>query len=377
MASLEQTRETKTPMKASIVVKKSLISGLASLLVPVTRGAIVFRGAFDATVKQLRPVLLMATSTLAVGFASAQTIIVREDFNGSGEALDGSTAEVFDDAVTAAGGSSAWVSSDTFFDNGDVLVGSSLLSSAHLDLGSYLNDAKGTSTGIFELTATLGVVTGEGNIWLSMGFSALNSPATNSHFLNREGTGTIILRGGGELDMWGGAGNANGLDGPNGNAGDRTLTVTVDLSTHNGVDDFGSVTWTDAILGELNTIDYTEDVDFSSIFLSEANGTISKISNLSLAQASSPNESDFLITGINFLPDANTVALTWTSNTSDAYTVQVSTDMINWDSDIGDNITMEADDEDGNDGNLLTKTFDLSTALPEVSDRLFFRIRRD
>ncbi|YCM46895.1 sialate O-acetylesterase (plasmid) [Verrucomicrobiaceae bacterium 227] len=237
--------------------------------------------------KELRLAFAFTTTTLfTLGSATAQNTLVNEAFNGAGAALDGSTAEVFADAITTAGGSNAWVSSDTFFDNGGVAPGTSNNSSAYLKLGSYINNTKGTSAGLFELTMTIGSVTGDGNAWLSMGFSELNSPATNNHFLNNDATGTIILRisGGGELDMWGGPGGANAIDGPNNNAGDRTLTVALDLSTHNGVDDFGSVTWSDSLLGELASHAYTEDVDFSSIFLSEANGTITTLGNLTLTQ---------------------------------------------------------------------------------------------
>ena len=231
---------------------------------------------------------LSTTALLAAGSTDAQIIIVHEAFDGTGAALDSSTAETFDAAITAAGGSNSWVSSDNFFDDGDVAAGVINNSSAHLDLGTYINDTKGTSMGLFELTMTIGSVSGVGNNWLSIGFSELNSPGTNNHFLNRDATGTIILREGGELDMWGGPNGENAIDGPNGNAGARTVTVALDLSTHNGVDDFGSVTWSDSALDEIGSHDYIEDVDFSSIFLSEANGTVTTISNLTLTQVVLP-----------------------------------------------------------------------------------------
>lgn len=320
---------------------------------------------------------LSSTTLILVGSAAAQSVIVQEDFNGTGDPLDGSTAELFDNAVTTAGGSNIWVSSDTYSDDGSVNVGSGTNSSAHLSLGSYINDTKGTSTGIFDLTMTIGAVTGIGNIWLSVGFSELSAPATNNHFINLDATGTIILRGSGELDTWGGPGSNNAIDGPDGNAGARTVTVTLDLSTHDGVDDFGSVTWSDSLLGEINSHDYTEDVDFSSIFLSEANGTLSTISNLTLTQVADPNAPNFAITEINYAPEANTVTLTWTSSPDDSYIAQISNDLTQFDADIGDGITMAIDDEDETDGNHLTKTFDLSLFSLENAEKLFFRIMED
>ena len=212
--------------------------------------------------------VLGLTTLLSHSPSMAQRIIVNEAFSGDGGALDGSAAEAFEDAITTVGGSNIWVSSNTFSDDGGVAPGSTTNSSAHLNLGSYINNTKGRGAGIFELTMTIGNVTGVGNVWFSMGFSELSSPATNNHFLNLSATGTIILRGSGELDMWAGSGNANAIDGPNNNAGDRTLTVALDLSTHNGVDDFGSVTWSDSVLGELASHRYTEDVNFCLLYTS-------------------------------------------------------------------------------------------------------------
>ncbi len=226
------------------------------------------------------------TTFLAAGAATAQNkTIVSETFAGNGGALSGSTAEVFESAITTAGGSNSWVSSDTFSDDGGVAPGTSNNSAAHLSLGSYINNTKGTEAGIFELTMTIAPITGTGNNWLSIGFAEGNSPATNNHFLNLSGTGTIILRQSGELDMWAGAGNTNAIDGPNNNAGARTLTIALDLSTHDGVNDFGTVTWSDSALGTINSHSYTSDVGFNSILLSEANGTTTTLSSLTLTQA--------------------------------------------------------------------------------------------
>lgn len=330
---------------------------------------------------RLQPIKLkigLTTTVLAIGFTTAQQVIVDESFNGTGESLNASTTEIFNAAITAAGGSNIWVSSDSFSDNGEVALGSFTNSSAHLNLGTYINDSKGTPAGVFELTMTIGDVTGAGNIWLSMGFSALNSPGTDNHFLNRAATGTIILRGSGQFDMWAGTGNANMVNGPTGNTGDRTLTVALDLSTHDGIDDFGSVTWSDSLLGVINSHTYFEDVDFSSIFLSEANGTLSTLSNLTLTQVIPPsNPSEIIITEIDYSPAANLVTLTWTSDPNETYTVQVSSDLLSWDSDIGDGITMANDDDDNTDDNRLTDTFDLTSFALNNEAQLFFRIQRN
>ncbi|MGJ8656137.1 MAG: sialate O-acetylesterase [Akkermansiaceae bacterium] len=249
------------------------------------------------SIKLKLTLILTTISLLAADFTTAQTIIVNETFSGTGAALNGTTAETFSAAITTSGGSNTWLAADTFLDDGVVVVGSSANSSAHLNIGNYINNAKGTSSGVFELTMTIGNVSGS---WFSLGFSEQNSPTTTSHFLNRDGTGTIILRSNGELDMWGGPENGAAIDGPNNNAGDRTLTIALDLSTYDGVTDFGTVTWSDSLLGVVATHSYTEDVDFSSIFISEANSTTSTLSNLTLtqvAQATQPEEWDIYLIG--------------------------------------------------------------------------------
>ncbi|MBX2851623.1 MAG: PEP-CTERM sorting domain-containing protein [Phycisphaeraceae bacterium] len=236
---------------------------------------------------------LLAALALGVSTsAAADTVIVQEDFSGAGAALNGTSSEVFDADITTAGGSATWVASTTFLDNG-LVNGVAGNSSAYLNLGSYINSTKGTSEGIFELTMTIGDVTGTGNAWFSLGFSALTSPSTSNHFLDTAvtaSTGTVILRerNSGELDFWAGTGNANSSQGPTGASGARTLTVTVDLSTHNGTTDFGSVTWSDSLLGDVGSHSYSTDTDFTSILFSEPSTTTATLSNLTLTQVPEP-----------------------------------------------------------------------------------------
>lgn len=238
--------------------------------------------------------ILALLSALALGVATsgtADTVIVQETFGGTGVALNGTSAEIFDADITTAGGSGTWAASTTFLDNG-LVNGVAGNSSAYLNLGSYINDTKGTSEGIFELTMTVGDVTGTSNAWFSLGFSATTSPSTSNHFLDAVNfsTGTVILRerSSGELDFWAGTGNANASQGPTGASGARTLTVTVDLSTHNGITDFGSVTWSDSVLGVVGSHSYGADTDFTSILLSEPGTTTATLSNLTLTQVPEP-----------------------------------------------------------------------------------------
>lgn len=242
----------------------------------------------------------------------AQVIIFQEDFSGAATSdLNGTTPAI---APTAA----SWVSEATSINaDGSTLFASNSLAS--FDIGNVINDTKGTPDGLFELTATLDQPsgnTGAGNNWYSIGFSQDASPTTNSNFLGRNGVGSIILRSSGELDMWAGngftpngltpTGSSNTIDGPNGTTGPRTLTVELDLRNWNGMDDFGTVTFSDSdIEGPVGTFNYTNtpilantgelgsiptDPDFNSIMLSgssAAGGTVGVYSSLTLTQMTS------------------------------------------------------------------------------------------
>ncbi|YCM44535.1 hypothetical protein V2O64_00690 [Verrucomicrobiaceae bacterium 227] len=131
------------------------------------------------------------------------------------------------------------------------------------------------------------------------------------------------------------------------------------------------------LLGEVANFSYTSDVDFSSIFISEANGTISTIRNLTLTQIGKPGGQAFSITEIAYAPDADAVTLTWTSNPGDTYTARFSNDITTWDSNLADNITMSIDDENNDDGEHLTKTFILADYGVENADKLFFRVEKN
>lgn len=251
--------------------------------------------AADVGVLGIRLVSLSGGSNSAVDFdnvrisettgpATGDVVIVQESFGGTGLSLDGTSADSFDAGIATAGGSATWIASAAFLDNG-TLSGLSGNSSAHLNLGSYINDAKGTSDGKFELTGTIGNVTGS---WVSIGFAASNAPSASGHFLSVGGhSGTAILRASGELDFWQGPSNT-GIDGPNeANGVGRTMTIDLDLTTaggYDGVDNFGTITFSDSIRGVLATSTYTADIDFGSLLLSEANSSSSSFSNLSLTQ---------------------------------------------------------------------------------------------
>jgi arylsulfatase A-like enzyme/methionine-rich copper-binding protein CopC len=221
--------------------------------------------------------------------------LVTENFGGSGSLLDGTGADSFAAAITAAGGSGTWAAGANFLDNGVISVESNNRS-AYLNLGSYINATKGTAAGKFELVMTVSPTTGA---WISLGFAAENSPNIAKNFTNvvvgtganTTGLGTIIYRATsnpGELDMFGGPTNLTGVvDGPDGSTGNRSLTVTLDLTTaggYNGSSNFGKVTWSDSVLGALGNYTFPSTQNFGSILISESASSGGTISALALKQ---------------------------------------------------------------------------------------------
>jgi hypothetical protein len=222
---------------------------------------------------------------------STATPLVVENFNASGAALNGTTADSFAAAITTAGGSSTWAASAAYLENGAASsVGSGL---AYLNLGTFINDTKGTTAGKFDLTMTIAETSGA---WISLGFASSNTPSISQNFTTIGGRGTIIYRGQssasgpGELDMFGGPNNTNGVDGPDANTGFRTLTVSLNLTPaggYNASDNFGTVSWSDSVLGNLGSFTYTSTQDFGSLLVSLTN-TSGAINSLAFYQTGTP-----------------------------------------------------------------------------------------
>ncbi len=94
-----------------------------------------------------RPTLLLSTILLAFAANSQAATIVTENFGGlSTAALNGTTADTFDAAITTAGGSSTWVgqagggtgaASVRFNADGSITTSGSVDGAAYLSVGNY------------------------------------------------------------------------------------------------------------------------------------------------------------------------------------------------------------------------------------------------
>jgi autotransporter-associated beta strand protein len=230
-----------------------------------------------------------------------EPVLVDHRFTDGGGALNATPADFFNAVVTAAGGSNSWGAGAAFLDSGTVSVDAGQ-NAAYLNLGSYINGAKGSAAGKFKLTMTISPTTG---FWISLGFATQKTPNTARNFTDfgsgaagtTTGIGTILYRAtdatptADALACFGGTGNANGLGNITDITGNRTLTVTLDLTPaggYNGTSNFGRVTWSDSILGTLTDYTYTSARDFGSILISEANSSGGAVSGLTLTQILPP-----------------------------------------------------------------------------------------
>jgi hypothetical protein len=219
-------------------------------------------------------------------------ILIKENFGGIGAALNGTSADTFALGIVVAGGSSTWVADAVFLDNGVVTLATRV--GAYLNLGSYIDDTRGTADGKFDLTMTISPTTGT---WISLGFATQNAPSTMKDFTNSgsgtsntTGIATMVYRATnapGEIDMWGGPLTGGAVDGPDNNTGNRMLTVSLDLTPaggYNGVNNFGKVTWSDSVLGALGGYTYTSAQNFGSILVTDSYNSSGTISALTLTQ---------------------------------------------------------------------------------------------
>ena len=237
-------------------------------------------------------------STTAWSFTSWDVVpIVAEYFGGTGSAgLNGTSADTFAAAIATAGGSATWTAGSSFRNSGTVTVDTAN-TGASLNLGSYINAAKGTANGKFDLTMTISETAGS---WVSLGFTSQNSPAVNKNFTDvglgvpgsTLGIATIIRRSttsignANRIDAYAGPTNTNPITGT-AQTGSRTLTVSLDLTPgggYNGSTNFGTVTFADSVAGTVGSFTYTTNPAFGAIFLSEENSSGGTISNLYLTQ---------------------------------------------------------------------------------------------
>lgn len=202
-----------------------------------------------------RPTIIAAVALLTLPVvSSAQTTLLFEDFSGDGSAsLNGKTP----DTVASSLAGVVWEASGFFYRDGLIDIGNR---TAYLGLGNFINDQKGNADAIFEVSATIDPLAGGGN-WISVGFYNDGVSVGQSGVDNT--SGVMLFRDNGEAD-----GYFNGSivrdNVATGLSGAQTYGVTVDLSTWDGVTNFGSLVFT--IAGtQSSAYNLTSDIDFAAV----------------------------------------------------------------------------------------------------------------
>ena len=220
--------------------------------------------------------------------AKAATLLVAENFGGDGTSdLAGTTADTYDAGLTASGGSSAWGGDGNIENDGTTNGNNAKV--IYLSLGSYIDDSKGDADAIFELTVTSNANPNTGSQsgigFLSFSNIAMPGSGTTTHTIASVGSnfaGTTVGYGFGDIDINGVTTTSTGNP--------HTLTIGLDLTStyYDGSTQFGQITLSDSVEGELATTILTSDTSFSSIsFVLSLNTQRARLqfSNLTLTQA--------------------------------------------------------------------------------------------
>lgn len=240
--------------------------------------------------------ILAGSVFLGATVLQAQILIVEENFGGGGGPLDTTSAETFAPAITTAGGSSTWSARSDYRDDGS--LSGTAGGSAYLNVGSYINDSKGSAVAFFTATVTISGPSTGNSSYLAFGFFEPNTPDTNQSFTQAgtEGMGILIYRNTGELDGFAGPANTNNVDGPNSQTGSQTLSFDLDLTDWNGTDNFGSITFYDGSGTSFGTHEYTVTESWGSIGLTKnLNGGGATFSNFTLTQVPEPSSVALLL----------------------------------------------------------------------------------
>lgn len=199
--------------------------------------------------------LLVAVFAVALVVMSGTTahaaLLVQEDFDGDGSNLAGKTPDFFSGDITLGGDvDGLWdaKSNGGWRRNGDVGVSTDVNTAAHIELGSYIDDARGTASGIFELSMEIAQFTDKDEAsagYISLGFSKA-SPADNRQFTNSDVSGRATLTRRIEAEdntvevYTGKEAGGNTASTTDVLANPQLFTIRLDLTAHNGVDNWGT-----------------------------------------------------------------------------------------------------------------------------------------
>jgi len=222
----------------------------------------------------------------------AQVVLISEDFNGPDATnLTGKTPTSLDSSLAGetwqgpVGGSAPF----DFEQNGDIDAGSN---TTYVDVGSIINDAKGTANGVFTLSANFASAP-TGN-WFAIGFYTNAQAGSAGTVGNQAG---ILFRDNGDLEGWSGT-----IVSPDFATGISTETISVelDLSTWDNATDFGTITFASGSASATHNL--TSDINWTDVGFGATSTTgTGQILSFELTQVPEPSVGLLMIGGLGLV----------------------------------------------------------------------------
>jgi hypothetical protein len=243
-------------------------------------------------------ILLISSLLLAGATASAATILFDQSFTQAGGTQASVDGTAVGNANTGAGVAATWTAGAGA--NGVLRTDGEVFSnlgnaSAHIGLGTLVNDAKGTANGIFTLTTVMAEPP-TGSNWVSAGFATSIDVAAN--FTAFGGIGSALYRTNGNADFYAGPNTGGTAYADEAVTGTQTFISVLDLSSWNGTDDFGTISYYRGSVAPGN-LEYTYN-NFGADF---------SIASAAISTASSGGEGVIQSFTLTQVPEPGTLAL--------------------------------------------------------------------
>jgi hypothetical protein len=248
--------------------------------------------ALMCTLKTVGMALMVGLSPVVL--QAQLTNLINHNFTGSSNTnLSGTAVGGFDSAkITGVTGN--WAGTSWFKADGSSAAGNGTFRSGYIDLGGYIDSAKGTSEGLFRLSSTFDVT----DNWLSIGFSLTSTPPANGHYAEPATAGFASLRyvsgAASQSHVLGGTSEANHdtFSGP------TTFSIELDYRLWDGETNFGTITWYESE-NLLRTVDLDAttgaELPRSILISRSAAGGVGTYSELSLQQIPEPATAGVLL----------------------------------------------------------------------------------
>ena len=247
----------------------------------------------DTKIKSLLKCLAVALSILSYSL-HAETII-SETFNSSdGAVLTGRAPTFIGDSLPSLTWQGPSPGSAPFAFEANVDIASNN-NTTWIDIGSFINNAKGQADGIFSVSASFSGAPTSGS-WFSLGFYTEPS-AVSAGNANLEAG--ILFRNNGDLEGW--SAQEGGIVAADFTSGIDTDTIHVelDLSTWDNSTDFGTITF--SAQGASATHNLTSDFDWGAVGFVTSKNVLGSIENFEFSQIPEPSTYGIMVLASSLL----------------------------------------------------------------------------